>query len=77
MVAFVNDILTNSQVRRRSHRRAALFELGAAAVRTLALWQRRIREGRQLAQLSARELQDIGLTTADVHAVLSKPFWHD
>jgi uncharacterized protein YjiS (DUF1127 family) len=77
MVALVNDILTNSQLARRYARRAALYDLGVAAAATLARWQRRAREKRELAQLDWRELRDIGLTSADVQWLIDKPFWRD
>jgi uncharacterized protein YjiS (DUF1127 family) len=77
MVALINDILTNSQLARRQARRAALYDLGAGVVRTLAIWRRRAREKRELARLDWRELQDIGLTSADVQHLLDKPVWRD
>jgi uncharacterized protein YjiS (DUF1127 family) len=77
MVALVDDILRNSQLARRHARRAALFDLAASAVRTVARWQRRVREHHELARMDWRELQDIGLTTADAQWLLDKPFWRD
>ena len=75
MVALVNEVLRNSQWARRRTKRAALYDLGAAAVATVALWRQRDRERSELARLDWRELKDIGLTSADVHQLLDKPFW--
>lgn len=70
MVALVHEILINSQLSGQ-HARAALGRVGA----TLALWSQRRLEARELARLDDRELQDIGLTRADVAMALTKPFW--
>lgn len=42
---------------------------------TLMLWQRRVVSRRQLARLDARLLADAGISEAQRHAELSKPFW--
>lgn len=42
---------------------------------TLLLWQRRILSRRQLARLDSRLLADAGISEAQRHAELSKPFW--
>ena len=41
----------------------------------LWLWRRRARERQQLAQLSERDLRDIGMSRGTVYAELQKPFW--
>ncbi|MEW5716066.1 MULTISPECIES: DUF1127 domain-containing protein [Pseudomonas] len=46
-------------------------------VSTLAKWIRHAYERRQLAQLDLRELSDVGISTGDRMAELSKPFWRD
>jgi uncharacterized protein YjiS (DUF1127 family) len=71
MVAMTHQILTNSQSRPRRPRRSAVWQLGAAVAR----WLQREREAEELARLDWRELKDVGLTPADVHMILSKPFW--
>jgi uncharacterized protein YjiS (DUF1127 family) len=45
------------------------------AVATLRVWHRRVRERRALANLSAYDLHDIGLSQSDVFGELAKPFW--
>jgi uncharacterized protein YjiS (DUF1127 family) len=75
MVSIVNEVLRNTQSARRQPRHSALFDLGAATVATLARWQQRARERDELAHLDWRELKDIGLTSADVQALIDKPFW--
>lgn len=42
---------------------------------TLMLWQRRIVSRHQLARIDARLLADAGISEAQRHAELSKPFW--
>ena len=44
-------------------------------VAQLRLWRRRARERSQLARLSERDLQDIGMSRGTVYAELQKPFW--
>jgi uncharacterized protein YjiS (DUF1127 family) len=44
-------------------------------VAALFTWQRRIVSRRQLARLDARLLADAGISEAQRHAELSKPFW--
>ena len=39
------------------------------------LWRRRARERHQLAQLSERDLHDIGMSRGTIYAELQKPFW--
>ncbi|NBA98525.1 DUF1127 domain-containing protein [Pseudomonas sp. R5(2019)] len=41
----------------------------------LMLWQRRISSRHQLARLDARLLADAGISEAQRHEELSKPFW--
>ena len=65
MAYVAHHSLTNSQVSAASHRVLA----------TLRLWRRRIRERRQLARLSERDLHDIGVSRATVYNELRKPFW--
>ena len=81
MVALINDVLRNSQLPRRRQRQAALYQLGAAVAHavaaTLATWQRRSRERRELALLDARELKDIGLTHAEAQWLADRPIWRD
>jgi uncharacterized protein YjiS (DUF1127 family) len=51
---------------------------GAALLRpleTVILWQERVRERRQLLQMSDRLLKDIGLTRVDAMIEADKPFW--
>ena len=45
--------------------------------RTLAAWQRRLRERDELVHLDARELKDIGLTPSEAQWLADKPFWRD
>ena len=38
-------------------------------------WHQRVVSRRELAQLDARMLQDIGVSNVDVEREISKPFW--
>lgn len=40
-------------------------------------WRRRSAEKAELAQFSARDLQDIGLTGADRQEILNTPVWRE
>ena len=42
---------------------------------TLHVWRERQRARQQLAQLSARDLHDVGLSWSDVAYEAEKPFW--
>ena len=42
---------------------------------TLAVWQRRIEQRRQLAELPERLLRDMGLTPVQARIEADKPFW--
>ena len=42
---------------------------------TFHLWRERHRSRRELAQWSARDLHDVGLSTSDIAYEAEKPFW--
>ena len=42
---------------------------------TLHVWRQRQHERRQLAELSDRDLHDVGLSWSDVALEAEKPFW--
>jgi uncharacterized protein YjiS (DUF1127 family) len=42
---------------------------------TLHVWRERQRSRRQLAELSARDLHDVGLSWSDIAFEAEKPFW--
>ncbi|NIR29969.1 MAG: DUF1127 domain-containing protein [Gammaproteobacteria bacterium] len=46
------------------------------AVRLLELWATRARTRRELSELDARMLRDIGVTRAQARREAEKPFWH-
>ena len=73
MAAVAHPLLTISQlsVRPARHRRSRLAAFGA----TLGEWRQRSRERTALAQLTQRELADIGANSADVYRELATPFW--
>ena len=47
----------------------------AAVIEDVLAWFERVRQRRQLGELSDHMLKDIGLTRADVEAEVTKPFW--
>jgi uncharacterized protein YjiS (DUF1127 family) len=47
----------------------------ARIIETLHVWRQRQIQRRQLAQLSARDLHDVGLSWSDIVFEAEKPFW--
>jgi uncharacterized protein YjiS (DUF1127 family) len=47
----------------------------ARTLDTLRVWHKRQQDRRQLAQLSARDLHDVGLSWSDIVYEAEKPFW--
>lgn len=43
----------------------------------LATWRSRARQRRELANLDARTIHDIGLSASDIQFEANKPFWRD
>lgn len=41
----------------------------------LATWRRRARDRRELANLDARTIHDIGLSSSEIQFEANKPFW--
>ena len=48
---------------------------GLRAFETFRVWRKRQKDRRQLAQLSNRDLHDVGLSWSDVAYEAEKPFW--
>jgi uncharacterized protein YjiS (DUF1127 family) len=42
---------------------------------TFHIWRKRLRDRRQLAELTPRDLHDVGLSWSDVVYEAEKPFW--
>lgn len=42
-----------------------------------ATWRQRARSRKELSQLDARSLRDLGLSASDVNFEINKPFWRD
>jgi uncharacterized protein YjiS (DUF1127 family) len=53
------------------HEQGFLAELGA----TFHTWRERVRQRRELAHWTDRDLHDIGLSWSDVADEVKKPFW--
>jgi uncharacterized protein YjiS (DUF1127 family) len=47
----------------------------ARTLETLRIWHERQQDRRQLTQLSARDLHDVGLSWSDIVYEAEKPFW--
>lgn len=56
---------------------ALRFPRDTRLVDLLCTWRRRIEEKAQLSAFDARDLQDVGLTSADRSAIVSTPFWRE
>jgi uncharacterized protein YjiS (DUF1127 family) len=50
-------------------------QVGAALQRLLRTWGDRVRQRRELSQLTARDLLDVGISNADAREEMRKPFW--
>jgi len=46
-------------------------------VDTLAVWNKRMETRRELAELSFRDIQDVGLDQAEIEREIAKPFWRE
>jgi len=55
-----------------NHHQSSIF---SRAIETLRIWHERQQSRRQLAQLSARDLHDVGLSWSDIAYEAEKPFW--
>ena len=55
-----------------NHHQSSIF---ARTLETLRVWRQHQRNRRQLAQLSARDLHDVGLSWSDIVYEAEKPFW--
>jgi uncharacterized protein YjiS (DUF1127 family) len=44
---------------------------------TIHIWRDRIRQRRELAQWTERDLHDVGLSHSDIAHEAEKPFWRD
>ena len=67
-------VTTDSFLGTASGRRASASPL-TGLIGTLRLWRKRSIERSQLAQMSYRDLRDMGMSESDAHHELSKPFW--
>ena len=47
----------------------------ARTIQQFRVWRKRQRDRRALAQLSARDLHDVGLSWSDIVYEADKPFW--
>jgi uncharacterized protein YjiS (DUF1127 family) len=76
MVALVRYTLTNYQpfpaLPRAARPAPGLLQRMS---KTLRLWQRRLRERRELAGLTLHDLRDIGTTPSEVWNELRQPVW--
>jgi uncharacterized protein YjiS (DUF1127 family) len=55
-----------------NHHQSGIF---ARTLQTFRVWRKRQRDRRQLAQLSTRDLHDVGLSWSDIVYEAEKPFW--
>jgi len=46
-------------------------------VDTLVVWSKRMETRRELAELSFRDIQDVGLDQAEIEREIAKPFWRE
>ena len=55
-----------------NHHQLGIF---ARTLETLRIWRKRQRDRQVLAQLSPRDLHDVGLSWSDIVYEAEKPFW--
>jgi uncharacterized protein YjiS (DUF1127 family) len=55
-----------------NHHQSGIF---SRTLETLRIWRQRRQSRGQLAQLSARDLHDVGLSWSDIAYEAEKPFW--
>lgn len=58
-----------------SSEKGAFSRAVTAAKATVALWRERVRQRRELAELTFRDVQEIGLDQAEIDREIAKPFW--
>ncbi len=64
----------SSTVRAKTHR-TGMTALVDRISATVALWRDRMRNRRDLARMSERELSDIGVSRSQIADEVGKPFW--
>ena len=64
------SILTHESM--TNHHHSGVF---AAIIQTLRVWHKRQHDRRQLAELTSRDLHDVGLSWSDIVYEAEKPFW--
>jgi uncharacterized protein YjiS (DUF1127 family) len=57
--------------------KAPLAGTFTAFANVIGTWRNRARERRELAQLDARSLRDLGLNPGNIQFEANKPFWRD
>jgi uncharacterized protein YjiS (DUF1127 family) len=65
----------SGQHQRIGLRKSAAFIVAKSALALARVWRERSRARRQLAAMSARELQDIGTCWPEIAYETAKPFW--
>ena len=64
-----------ADISRHFSSRAPLAGTFTAFAEVIGTWRQRNRERRELAQLDARSLRDLGLNPGNVQFEVNKPFW--
>jgi uncharacterized protein YjiS (DUF1127 family) len=57
--------------------RAPLAGTFTAFAKVIGIWRERSRDRRELSQLDARSLRDLGLNPGNIEFEANKPFWRD
>lgn len=57
--------------------RAPLAGTFTAFAKVIGTWRERSRDRRELSQLDARSLRDLGLNPGNIEFEANKPFWRD
>ena len=73
----MSSIFAETRPQRRRAMRNSTLAIAQSILMLARLWRARYRDRRQLAAMSERELQDIGICRAELADEIGKPFWRE
>jgi len=73
----VSSVFAETRPQRGRALRNSAFAIAQSALMLMRLWRARRRDRRQLAVMSERELQDMGICRADIADEIGRPFWRE
>jgi uncharacterized protein YjiS (DUF1127 family) len=73
----LSSIFAETRPQRRRAMRNSTLAIAQSILMLARLWRARYRDRRQLAAMSERELQDMGICRADIADEIGRPFWRE